>query len=292
VKMIDLHTHGLGGYETHGADPGDILAMAEIQGSMGVEAILPTVFSATVDEMRRDISAVKMAMEIEREGKGIIGDATAARIMGVHLEGPFLNPARSGALSKGSFLSADKAAWKKLVEGFEDVVRVVTVAPELDGAAGLIREMTSMGVIVSMGHSDATWSEAEAGLKAGARGITHIFNAMRGFNHREPGIAGFALMNPDVYVEVIADPHHLDLRTIELIFRIKDPGRILLVSDTVKGSPCSDEGRPVTDGSGRLLGGSMPLPAVTTRLTSLGFNREAVIRAATENPARYLGAGQ
>lgn len=290
--MIDLHTHGLGEYETRGASPGDILAMAEIQASMGVEAILPTIFSATIDEMRRDISAVKMAMEIERQGRGVIGDTTAARIAGAHLEGPFLNPARAGALSKGSFLPADKDVWKELVEGFEDVVRVVTVAPELDGAAALIREMASMGVIVSMGHSDATWSEAEAGLKAGARGITHIFNAMRGFKHREPGIAGFALMNPDVYVEVIADPHHLDLRTIELIFRIKDPGRILLVSDTVKGSPCSDEGRPVTDGSGRLLGGSMPLPAATGRLVALGFNGEAVERAATENPARYLGAGQ
>lgn len=292
MKMIDVHTHGLGGYGTRGASPGDILAMARLQGSAGVEAILPTIFSAPIDEMRRDISAVKRAMEIQQEGKGVAGDVTVARIAGVHLEGPFLNPARAGALDRGSFLPAAADVWKRLVEGFEDVVKVITIAPELDGAAGLIREMASMGVIVSMGHSDATWSEAEAGLKAGARGITHIFNAMRGFNHREPGIAGFALMNPDVYVEVIADPHHLDLRTIELIFRIKDPGRILLVSDTVKGSPCSDEGRPVTDGSGRLLGGSMPLPAVTTRLTSLGFNREAVIRAATENPARYLGAGQ
>ncbi len=290
--MIDLHTHGLGGYETRGASPGDILALARLQGSAGVEVILPTIFSAPIDEMRHDIAAVRKAMDVQHEGRGAMGDAAAARIAGVHLEGPFLNPAEAGALDKGSFLPAAADVWRRLVEGFEDIVRIVTIAPELDGATGLIRDMAGMGVIVSMGHSDATWSEAEAGLKAGARGVTHIFNAMRAFHHREPGIAGFALMNPDVYVEVIADPYHLNLRTIELIFRVKDPGRILLVSDTVKGSPCSDDGRPVADASGKLLGGSMPLPFSIRRLLSLGFNQDAVIRAATENPARYLETGQ
>ncbi|OPY01810.1 MAG: N-acetylglucosamine-6-phosphate deacetylase [Syntrophorhabdus sp. PtaB.Bin047] len=287
--MIDLHTHGLGGYGTRGASPGDILAMAGLQGSAGVEAILPTIFSAPIDEMRRDISAVREAMRTQREDRENTGIPQSARITGVHLEGPFLNPAEAGALDRGSFLPADADTWRRLVEGFEDIVRVVTIAPELEGATGLISDMAGMGVIVSMGHSDAIWSEAEAGFRAGARGVTHIFNAMRGFHHREPGIAGFALMNPDVYVEVIADPYHLDLRTIELIFRVKDPGRILLVSDTVKGSPCSDEGRPVTDDKGRLLGGSMPLPASVARLLLLGFDREAVARAATENPATYLG---
>lgn len=286
--MIDVHTHGLGGYETRGARPGDILAMARLQGSAGVDQILPTIFSAPIDEMRRDISTVKEAMAVQREGGRTAEDTANARVAGVHLEGPFLNPAEAGALDSGSFLPAAADTWRRLVKGFEDIVRIVTIAPELDGATGLIRDMAAMGIVVSMGHSDATWSETEAGFRAGARGVTHIFNAMRSFHHREPGIAGFALMNPDVYVEVIADPYHLDLRTIELIFRVKDPARILLVSDTVKGSPCSDEGRPVTDGSGRLLGGSMPLPAATRRLLALGFNREAVARAVTENPARYL----
>ncbi len=290
--MIDVHTHGLGGYETRGASPGDILAMAGLQGSAGVKAILPTVFSAPIDEMRRDISAVREAMRIQREEREGPGISPSARITGVHLEGPFLNPAEAGALDRGSFLPASVDAWRRLVDGFEDIVRIVTIAPELEGATGLIGDMAGMGVTVSMGHSDATWSEAEAGFRAGARGITHIFNAMRAFHHREPGIAGFALMNPDVYVEVIADPYHLDLRTIELIFRVKDPGRILLVSDTVKASAIADEGSPVTDEKGRLLGGSMPLPASITRLLALGFNREALEQAATQNPARYLEIGQ
>ena len=109
------------------------------------------------------------------------------------------------------------------MEGFGDVVKIVTIAPELNDAAELIRAITHTGIIVSMGHSDATYREAHAGFSAGAKGVTHIFNAMRGVHHREPGIAGFGLTNPDVYVEVIADPFHLHPKTIELIFSAKKP---------------------------------------------------------------------
>lgn len=292
MKIIDVHTHGLAGHTTRGANSARIMAMAALHGSQGTDAILPTVFSGPVDEMRCDIAAVKEAMGHQRDERTGGGHTLQARILGVHLEGPFLNPSRAGALDAASFLSPASDTWRRLVEGFEDVVKVVTIAPELPGAAQLIRIMAGEGTVVSMGHSDATCGEAEAGFHAGARGITHIFNAMRGFHHREPGIAGFALTNPDIYVEVIADPYHLHDRTIDLIFRMKDPGRILLVSDTVKGSPCFGEGRSVTDGNGKLLGGSMPLSASMARLLASGCNREAVERAATRNPARYLEIGQ
>jgi len=292
VKIIDIHTHGLEDYETRGASPGDILEMARLHGSLGIETILPTMFSAPIDEMRRDMAAAKEAMEIQREGKAGHGTSPWARILGVHLEGPFLNPSKAGALDRGFFLPVAADTWKRLVEGFEDVVRVVTVAPELQGATGLIKRIAGTGIVVSMGHSDATYGEAEAALRAGARGITHIFNAMRGLHHREPGIAGFALMNPDVYVEVIADPYHLDDKTIELIFRVKDPGRIIIVSDSVKGSLSRGDGSAVVDGSGNLLGGSMPLTGSMQRLLRLGLSREAAELAVSENPARYLGIVQ
>ena len=96
-----------------------------------------------------------------------------------------------------------------MIEGFEDIVKIVTIAPELEDALHLIKTMSNMGIIVSLGHSDATYQETEKAFHAGAKGITHLFNAMRGFHHREPGIAGFGLTNPDIYVEVIADPFHL-----------------------------------------------------------------------------------
>ncbi len=288
MGIIDIHTHGLGGYDTVAATPGDILRVACLHGSRGVEAIVPTIFSSSIDEMRRDIAAVKKAIEYQWE-EGPARDPVPAKILGVHLEGPFLNPARAGALDQGSFLPATAANWSRLVDGLGGVIRIVTIAPELTGATGLIETMADMGIVVSMGHSDATCTEAEAGFRAGARGITHVFNAMRGFHHREPGIAGFALTHPEVYIEVIADPYHLHEKTIELIFRVKNPERIIIVSDTVKGSALCEEGKAVMDNNGNLLGGCMVLPESVKRLTGLGFDHNLVEGAASYNPERYLG---
>ena len=132
-----------------------------------------------------------------------------------------------------------------------------------------------------MGHSDATFSEAEAGFHAGARGITHIFNAMRSFHHREPGIAGFGLINKDIYIEVIADPFHLHPKTLELIFKTKSPEKIIIVSDSVKETPSiplssrrgKGRGKGVTDThKGKLLGGSMTIIESSRRLIQMGFD--------------------
>lgn len=288
MHIIDVHTHGFGGHDSKGAGPGDILRMARAQGELGIDAIVVAIYSAPVDEMRGDMAAVKKAMEIQ-QGKGPEGPAQKeAAILGAHLEGPFLNPAMAGALDKGSFLPATAASWRRLVEGFGEIVRIMTVAPELEGAAKLIRAAADTGTIVSMGHSDATFSEAEEGFNAGARGITHIFNAMRAMHHREPGIAGFGLTNPHIYTEVIADPYHLHPGMLEAIFRMKGPGRAVLVSDTVG---VSGTGGPsaVMGGGGRLIGGSMALTGSMKRLVELGFDRDIVDKAAGENPKVYLG---
>jgi len=121
-----------------------------------------------------------------------------------------------------------------------------------------------------MGHSDATFSEAEAGFNAGAKGITHIFNAMRGFRHREPSIAGFGLMNKDIYIEVIADPFHVHPTTLELIFKIKDYEKIL------------------NDAQEKLLGGSMTIVESSKRLIQMGFDEGVVRGCISTNPERYL----
>src|SRR4030043_1406372 len=168
--------------------------------------------------------------------------ALPSRIIGGHLEGPFLNPSRCGSLNAASFIDPTEYKFKELIEGFEDIVKIITIAPEINGAIRLIKKMSDKGIIVSMGHSDATYAEAEAGFNAGAMGITHIFNAMRGFHHREPGLAGFGLLNQDIYIEVIADTYHLHPKTLELIFKTKNHNRIIIISDTVKESK-KEEGR-------------------------------------------------
>jgi N-acetylglucosamine-6-phosphate deacetylase len=135
-----------------------------------------------------------------------------------------------GALDAASFLDPDEGSLKKLIEGYEDIVKIITIAPELQGALKLIKNISDAGIIASMGHSDALYADAEAGHRAGARGITHLFNAMRGIHHREPGLAGYGLMNKDIYIEFIADPFHLDAGMIEFILSAKNQDRIIIVS--------------------------------------------------------------
>ena len=280
MNIIDIHTHGIGGFDTRTSNPIDIIRMAEIQASLGVSAIVPTIYPDSIEIMRQNMMAVQKAMELQKN----------AAILGVHLEGPFLNSVRCGALKSSSFIEPNESNLKKLLEGFEDMVKIITIAPELNGAVKLIRKISDMGIIASMGHSDATYSEAEAAFNAGAKGITHLFNAMRNFHHREPGIAGFGLLNKEVYIEVIADPYHLNIKTMELIFRTKNPEKIILISDSVSGTKITETEREhgVVDDTGRLQGGSMSIMESSRRLTKLGFNEGIIKRSITKNPETYL----
>ncbi len=285
MNIIDIHTHGIGGFDTRTSNPEDIIRMAEVQASLGVSAIVPTIYPDSIEIMRQNMMAVQKAMELQA-----IELQTNAAILGVHLEGPFLNSARCGALKSSSFIEPNESNLKRLIDGFEDMVKIITIAPELNGAARLIRKISDMGIIASMGHSDATYSEAEAAFNAGAKGITHLFNAMRGFHHREPGIVGFGLLNKDVFIEVIADPYHLDVKTLELIFRIKNPEKIILISDSVSETKITEKDREhgVVDNTGRLQGGSMSITVSSRRLTKLGFNEGIIKRSITRNPETYL----
>src|SRR3989304_4038899 len=323
MKVIDIHTHGIGGYDMKSKKVEDLLKIAEIFGSQGVSEIIPTIYPSSIKVMRENMMAVKKAMEKQKSALssqqsapppippprgGRVRERVSiphpAFILGAHLEGPFLNPSKCGALNARTFIEATEYNFRKLIEGFEDIVKIITIAPEIKGAIKLIKKISDMGIIVSMGHSDATFSKSEAGFNAGARGITHIFNAMRGFHHRDPGIAGFGLINKDIYIEVIADPFHLYTKTLELIFRIKSPEKIIIVSDSVKETPSpiphpSREGikgrgrgkgrvKAVTDTKGKLLGGSMTIIESSRRLIQMGFDEDMIMRCITTNPRRYL----
>jgi N-acetylglucosamine-6-phosphate deacetylase len=333
LNRIDIHTHGIGGYDTRTTFAVDILEIARLQGSIGVSEILPTIYPGPIEEMRQNMAAVKEATErqvtsyrlqvtglkhkIRRDEPshvqvtpGSVGgsERPTSHILGVHLEGPFLNPSRCGALDPASFLVPTADNLNRLIEGFEDIVKIITLAPELEGATRLIKRLTDKGIVVSMGHSDATYAEAEAGFNVGARGITHIFNAMRPLHHREPGIAGFALTNKYVYVEVIADPFHLHPETIKLIFSVKDSTKIIIVSDSVKethslsighraegigqkrqGGQKAEAMPDMKDSKGRLQGGSMAINDAAERLIQSGIEKTLVMPCITSNPASYLG---
>ncbi len=307
--FIDLHTHGIGRYDTRTDNPQDILKIAELHGKAGTSAILPTIYAAPIDEMRADIESVRKAMEIQksevggqksnppvppllRGGEGGLfskgGINNSSLILGVHLEGPFLNPLRCGAMAKETFIRPTIASLKRLVEGYEDIVKIITIAPELAGGLKVIEKCAMLGIRVNMGHSDATYKQAVDGKKAGATGITHIFNAMRPFHHREPGIIGLGLLDEDLYIEVIADGFHIHPRTLELIFNTKRLDRIILVSDSVKGAGRGK--RPIYNTKGTLAGSAITVRAASGFLKSIGIPEVEAIEAGIENPMRYLRA--
>jgi N-acetylglucosamine-6-phosphate deacetylase len=303
MRIVDIHTHGLGDYDTRTTNPGDILKMAALQGAYGVTHMVPTIYSGAIEAMRENMAAVKVAMERQHtvfseqrtardNSKLKIQDSKSARIAGVHLEGPFLNPSKSGALDGSTFRKPSEKTLKKLLEGFEDIVKIITIAPELAGALGLIKCVSDIGIAVSLGHSDATFQEAEKAYHVGAKCITHLFNAMRGLHHREPGIAGFGLMNPDIFVEMIADPFHLDDRTIELVFKVKNPGKIIIVSDSVKETAVKAKNHAIQDRTQTLQGGSLTITESAKRLIGLGFDEANIMDCISANPWSYLLSGQ
>lgn len=277
-ELIDIHVHGAGDYDTRTRRQDDVLQVAAIHGDRGTTAIIPTIYPASIEVMRDNMGAVRRAMDAQRDG---------ARILGVHIEGPFLNPERAGNLDGKSFADPSVEVLARLVEDYEDIIKIVTIAPELPGALRVIEACTEKKFFVHMGHSDASFEQAEEGKRAGATGITHIFNAMRGFHHREPGLAGFGLMDEDIYVEVIADMAHLHPQSLKMLFDMKSPDKILLVSDSVKG-PGWGNG-PIRGAGGTLLGSGIALSDAVRNLVKLGVPQERALQFASDNPLKYLG---
>jgi N-acetylglucosamine-6-phosphate deacetylase len=281
--FIDLHTHGIGNYDTRTSDPEVILKMGELHYKAGTGAFLPTIYSGSLKMMRTNMQAVLRAMEMQRASPV---NRKSSHILGVHLEGPFLNPLMCGALERESFLKPKLSSLRQLIEGYEDIIKIITISPELPGALRVIEKCSEAGILVHMGHSDATYSQSLAGKKAGASGIAHIFNAMRPFHHREPGLAGLGLLDEDLFVEVIADGAHLSPETLRLIFSTKKREKIIIVSDSVKGA-WKKAGTVITE-KGVLAGSSATISGTLSILRNVGISESEIEEFCIANPLKHL----
>ncbi|GAB4544935.1 MAG: N-acetylglucosamine-6-phosphate deacetylase [Thermodesulfovibrionia bacterium] len=279
--IIDLHTHGIGRYDTRTSNHEEVLKMAEFYLKAGITAFLPTVYSGTINEMRANMEAIRRAIKIQDSRfKTKRKTECGARILGVHLEGPFLNPLMAGAQDKRTLLKPTISSLKGLINGYEDIVKIITIAPELPGALKVIERCYEMGIRVNMGHSNATYEQALDGKKAGATGITHIFNAMRQVHHREIGLAGFGLIDDDIYIEVIADGIHIDMNMLRVILKVKNPERIILVSDSIGGN--------IYKRGEKLIGSPMNLCDSFKNLKDMGISVNDMERFVYDNPLRHL----
>jgi N-acetylglucosamine-6-phosphate deacetylase len=284
-KYIDLHTHGLSGLDSHSTRPDEYLRLAETYALHGTAAFLPTLFPGPIDTMRSQLAAIRKARETQASS------GSGAKILGAHIEGPFVNPLKCGALPKESFLLPTEDNIARLLDGFEDIVRIITIAPELPGALRAIGKFTGAGIRVNMGHSDATAEQARDGQVAGATGVTHLFNAMSGIHHREPGLAGFALTHDSLFVEVIADFAHIHPDMLKVVLRCKPADRIILVSDSLLEAklPSSPPKGPLyVPGTATLAGSGISLADAVSNIISLGIPEETALGFAIDNPANYL----
>ena len=224
--FIDLHIHGAAGADAHA---GEIAALAAALPRWGVTAFLPTL---AADAEGRTIAALRAVARVRDEQGGADGPA-GTLVLGAHLEGPFLNPARAGAIPPEHLHPPEPTRAARLLGVAPGLVRLMTVAPDAPGALDLISALAGQGIVVSLGHTAADYDLFRRALDAGARHTTHLFNAMTGLHHRAPGAAGAALTDARATVELIADGEHVHPAMLALAIRAKGPERVALVSDAV-----------------------------------------------------------
>jgi N-acetylglucosamine-6-phosphate deacetylase len=276
--FVDLQVNGYYGVEFQEADSDRWAAVARRLPETGTTAFLPTMITAPVAELAGALAGAASFVPQLTDG---------ARVLGVHLEGPFLSAARRGA---------HNPAWAGLV-------RLVTLAPELPGALAAIRQLTAAGVVVSIGHSDALGSQVEAAATAGARMVTHLFNAQRQLGHREPGVVGQALTDSRLTSGLIVDLHHVTGPACQIALAAA-PGRIALVTDAAAcagmppgeyllgGEPITlpaGDGAPPVRANGTLAGSALRMDRAIANVVSLGLPVSAAIAAATRIPADLIG---
>ena len=287
--FIDLHTHGGLGHEMIGIDKSGLQELSLFYASHGVTGFLASTWTAPIRAIARSINVVE----------SVIGSEKGARILGVHLEGPWLNPLYCGAQEKSLIHPADKEEAFAYLNS--DLIKLIALAPEIPENQWLISECERRGITVSAGHTDATYSEMQMAFKLGVRQVTHCFNAMRPFHHREPGVIGAALTNPNLKCELIADNIHVHPAAMKLLYQCKGADGIILITDSISAAGMPDgsysfEGAPVTlkDGAARLADGTLAGSALTMEralvnlMQATGSSLPELIPCSSANAAKAI----
>ncbi|MDN4490113.1 amidohydrolase family protein [Demequina sp. SYSU T00068] len=287
--LVDIHCHGGGGHD-FGDTVDGTLAAVDAHRAHGTARIVASLVSMPIEGVARAAAVIREAMRLD--------DA----LVGIHLEGPFLAPARKGAHDPSALAAPAPAAVAALLDACDGTLRQITVAPELPGAVEAIRTLVDAGVVVAVGHTECTADQARAAFDAGASLITHGFNAMRPIAGREPGPLGAAIEDPRVSIEVIADGIHVAPTNIATLFRAA-PGRVVLVTDAMSAAAAApgryllggldvdvtSDGRAVLAGTDTLAGSTLTLDRAVEVCVAAGVAREDAVAAASSVPARVIG---
>ena len=300
--FVDVHIHGAGGHDVMEANARALDRITSTVARHGTTSIVATTVTAPIEDtchalegIARYIRSHENPDELPKPGR------LAAEILGIHLEGPFISPARRGVHPVESITRPSVEILEKLLKAADGLVRILTIAPEMPGAMDLIGAAVAAKVTVGLGHTDANYEQARAAIQAGARHAVHMYNAMRPFTHRDPGIVGAILTDPEVTAEVIADGVHVAGPAIQVLMGTKGFDTVLLVSDGIAATGMRDGNYRLgnfdvnvrngicRNAEGKLAGSTLTLDHALRNIVALGVPLRDAVRMATVLPARRLG---
>lgn len=289
--LIDIHAHGYGGKHTPECTYDELNELCCEMIKKGITGMLATTSSMTNEQYRFAVTTAKEAIE-----KGTDG----TEILGIYLEGPYLNAEYKGGMIEDNIRKFDEEEYLELVKLSGNNVKIITIAPEIEGNIEGVKTIVKSGVVASIGHTNATADEATAGIEAGISNATHLFNAMTGLKHREPGVVG-AVFDSDITAELICDGYHVNEKVIRTAYKVLGRDRLILISDMVPSAGLPEgryefEGRTiiVKDGTVKLLDGTIDgnincLSECVRRVIKFGIPFEDAVYCATHNPAKRIG---
>ena len=290
---IDIHVHGGGGSDVMDGDYEAINQIAITHSHFGTTSFLPTTMTMNKDKIIRSLRSICEAVK-----KGTAG----AEILGIHMEGPYINSEKKGAQREEDIKKVSIEEFSEFNQASGNLIRLVTIAPEMPGAIDFIKYLDKQKIIVSVGHSNATYAQVQAGIQAGLSHVTHTFNAMRGLHHREPGVVGAALTSPELTVEVIADGIHIHPIVLKILTKIKEGEKIVLMTDAMRAAGLKEgtydlggQEVIVAKGQARLKDGTLAGSvltmdkAVKNMVNKVGIPLSKAIQMASFNPAKSIG---
>ena len=296
--FIDLHVHGGGGADFMHGTPEATRQVARTHARFGTTGMLATTITASREDTDRAIEAARQVIEVG-PGKG------EARLLGIHLEGPYICPTQRGAQPEAFIRLPDAKELAHWIELSGRTIKQITLAPEREGAEAVIKLAREAGIVVSLGHTDATADEVCKAIDWGVTQSTHTFNAMRGLHHREPGTVGAVLTQPEIVAEVIADGVHLHPMIVRLIVAAKGVGGAVLITDAMEGSAMPDgeftlggQTTYVRSGTASFADGTLAGSVLTMNRAFINVRRFADVsvpeaaRLSSANAARQLGISE
>lgn len=294
--FIDVHIHGAGGHDVMEGTEQAMSTVAKTLARHGTTSFVATTVTASPDATCRSVEGI--AHYITRQFEAL---QTKAEVLGIHYEGPFISKVRRGVHPAEWVQLPNAEMLQRFLQAAAGNARILTIAPELLGAIPCMKAAREAGVVVAMGHTDATYEQARAGIAHGAHHAVHVYNAMRPFSHRDSGVIGAVLTSPEVTAELIADGVHVEEAAMRLLLQAKGAGRVILISDglsatgmpdgkyTLGGFEVTVSGGVCRNSEGKLAGSTLTLDRALRNVVALGIPLVDAVRMLTANPAKLLG---